>query len=175
MGHWKDNDLLYLLEEWDYQSNNGKTPDDYTFGSNKSVFWICKQCGSSYPARISTRVHDRTRVCNECAKKQSWKTRHKKMIVEHNIAMDFPQIAEEWDYELNNGITPETVTKGTHGEYYWKCPKGHPSYKARVAYRIYKGDGCPVCSGRKLLAGVNDLETMNPYHCGIMKENPGCI
>ena len=159
----KNNSLSYLLEEWDYQQNNGKTPDDYTYGSNKIVLWICRECGSSFPARISTRVHYRTRVCNDCAKKQSWKTRHEKKIVEHNIAMDYPQIAEEWDYELNNGITPETVTKGTHDEYYWKCPKGHPSYKARVANRIYKGDGCPVCSGRRLLAGVNDLETVNPY------------
>ena len=159
----KNNDLSYLLDEWDYQNNNGKTPDDYTYGSKESVQWICRQCGSSFPARINTRVRYRTRVCNDCAKKLSWQTRREKLISEHNIVLDFPHIASEWDYELNDGILPQNVTKGTHDEYYWKCPQGHPSYKARVANRIYKGDGCPVCSGRKLLTGVNDLGTLNPY------------
>ena len=37
----KNNGLNYLLEEWDYQNNNGKTPDDYTYGSKESVLWIC--------------------------------------------------------------------------------------------------------------------------------------
>ena len=55
------------------------------------------------------------------------------------------------------------VYQGSHAVYYWKCLNGHPSYQARVANRIYKKEGCPVCSGRKLLAGYNDLETVNPF------------
>lgn len=158
----QNNDLQYLLEEWDYQNNHGKTPSDFTYGSNKKVFWKCKDCGKPFPARISTRVRDRTQVCSECAKKQSWKTRHEKMITEHNLATDYPDLAKEWDYELNRGLSPENVTKGTRKEYYWKCPMGHPSYPARVSNRVYGGDGCPICGGRKLRVGFNDLETVNP-------------
>ena len=157
-----ENGLKYLLEEWDYENNNGKTPADYTFGSKETVHWKCKQCGTSFPARINTRVYYRTQCCKECAKKQSWKTRHEKTTLVHNLTIDFPNIAKEWDYERNNGIIPEDVTKGTHDTYYWKCPKGHPSYPARVSNRVYNGEGCPVCSGRKLKAGENDLETINP-------------
>ena len=157
-----NNDLQYLLEEWDYQNNHGKTPSDYSFGSKQEVFWICRYCGSSFPSRINTRVRYRTQSCTECAKKQSWKTRHEKLICEKNLATEFPNISAEWDYELNTGITPEDVTKGTRDVYYWKCPNGHPSYPARVANRAINGTGCPVCSGRKLLAGINDLATVNP-------------
>ena len=157
-----NNDLQYLLEEWDYQNNHGKTPSDYSFGSKQEMFWICRCCGSSFPARINTRVRYRTRNCSDCAKKQSWNTRHEKLIRKNNLATEFPEIAAEWDYELNNGITPEDVTKGTRDVYYWKCPNGHPSYPARVANRAINGTGCPVCSGRKLLAGINDLATVNP-------------
>ena len=55
---------------------------------------------------------------------------------------------------------------------YWKCDKCHGSYPAVVNSRA-NGNGCPYCSGQKLLRGYNDLETKYPhvakYFC--IKEN----
>lgn len=68
-----------------------------------------------------------------------------------------PDLALQWDYELNREITPRDVTHGQNMVVYWKCKIGH-SWKAQINNR----GGCPVCAGIKLLTGYNDLETKNP-------------
>lgn len=67
----------------------------------------------------------------------------------------------EWDYNLNPGIDPLTIADQSNKKYYWKCPKGHPSYLMPMNKR-YIGHGCPVCSNRKIISGINDLVTTNP-------------
>ena len=66
----------------------------------------------------------------------------------------------EWDYDLNLGIDPNTVADQSNKKFYWKCPKGHPSYLMPVNKR-YIGHGCPVCSNHKIIKGINDLTTTN--------------
>ena len=89
--------------------------------------------------------------------------RHISKLKLHNLVIDYPDLAKEWDYEKNYPQTPDQFTKGSHDSVYWVCQKGHPSYSARISNRIYKGDGCPVCAGRKILVGYNDLGTVYPY------------
>lgn len=67
----------------------------------------------------------------------------------------------EWDYELNLEIDPLTVSDQSNKKYYWKCPKGHPSYLMPMNKR-YIGHGCPICSNHKIIKGINDLTTTNP-------------
>lgn len=67
----------------------------------------------------------------------------------------------EWDYELNSGIDPMSVADQSNKKYYWKCPKGHPSYLMPMNKRFI-GHGCPVCSNHKIMKGINDLTTTNP-------------
>ena len=43
---------------------------------------------------------------------------------------------------------------------WWKCAKGH-EWQATIAHRN-NGTGCPICVGKKVLSGNNDLETLNP-------------
>ena len=47
-------------------------------------------------------------------------------------------------------------------KYWWVCEKGH-SYE-QVAYSKIKGIGCPYCSGKLAIKGVNDLITTHPEH-----------
>lgn len=44
---------------------------------------------------------------------------------------------------------------------WWKCQKCSYEWKAKIADRT-GGHGCPVCSGEKLVAGMNDLQTAYP-------------
>lgn len=47
---------------------------------------------------------------------------------------------------------------------WWKCKEGH-EWSGLIANRARKGKadpGCPYCSGRKVLAGYNDLATTHP-------------
>jgi len=54
----KENNLLVinpeLCKEWNYKKNN-KKPEGYTPGSNKKVWWICKECGYEWKSVIYSR------------------------------------------------------------------------------------------------------------------------
>ena len=72
----------------------------------------------------------------------------------------FPKIAKDWNYERNKNLKPENFTANSKKIVWWKCDKGH-EWQAIIANRT-KGSGCPYCSGRKVLIGYNDLETIHP-------------
>ena len=55
---------------------------------------------------------------------------------------------------------PTILKISSHTKVNWKCKKGH-IWIARVADRN-KGQGCPICCGRKILIGFNDLKTTHP-------------
>jgi rubrerythrin len=44
-----------IAAEWDFSRNKQK-PDEYRPYSNKSVYWLCPICGSSYPQKIHNRT-----------------------------------------------------------------------------------------------------------------------
>lgn len=72
-----------------------------------------------------------------------------------SFATKFPEIAKEvfgWD--------PQTVSYGSRKKLPWKCPNGH-IYQATPNSRSYHR-GCPICSGKKILEGFNDLKTRYP-------------
>ena len=79
------------------------------------------------------------------------------------LSKTHPKLAKE-AYKWN----PELVTAGMHIPKNWKCTKGHV-WEARVSDRG-RGNGCPICSGRKILIGFNDLKTTHPK---IAKEADG--
>ena len=67
----------------------------------------------------------------------------------------FPHIAKEWDESKNNSLTPKNVTSQSGRKAWWICKEGH-SYQARIADRT-EGHGCPYCSGRKAIGGINGM------------------
>ena len=56
---------------------------------------------------------------------------------------------------------PQLITSKSNKIREWKCNEGH-IYSSNIANRTIRGDGCPVCSGREVLAGFNDLKTKFP-------------
>lgn len=58
-------------------------------------------------------------------------------------------------------LTPKNVNGGSHLKVWWLCEKGH-EWQADVNNRVLKNIGCPICSGKKVLAGFNDLGTLMP-------------
>ena len=77
-------------------------------------------------------------------------------------AADKLYILQEWDYEKNNQlhITPKTIGFGSNRKVWWRCPNGH-SYDMDISNRN-EGSSCPICSGRRLLPGYNDLASQYP-------------
>ena len=141
-----------LVKEWDYDKNNpeGVFPSDITRGSHKVVWWRCRK-GHSWMAHIYHRTAGKG--CPYCS--------GKKVLIGYNdLASKAPWLSGEWDYEKNNGISPETVTYGSNRKVWWKCRNGH-SWLADISHR-YGGNGCPYCSGRKVWAGYNDFASVYP-------------
>ena len=68
-------------------------------------------------------------------------------------------LVKEWS-ERNLPLSPDEVPYGSNKLYWWKGSCGHEweaSAKARSA-----GEKCPICSGARVVAGINDLKTMCP-------------
>jgi hypothetical protein len=139
-----------LATEWD-MAKNKLTPDQVTLGSNKKVWWLCKN-GHSFEAAISHRGNRGT-GCPYCA--------NKKVLKGFNdLASTYPAIAKQWHPTRNLPITPQDVIAGTAVKYWWQCDDGHPYHLS--GDKITRGIGCSVCSNYTIIVGVNDLAHTNP-------------
>ncbi len=145
-------DNAQLMAEWNWEKNNelGFDPDTLTLGSHKNVWWKCGY-GHEWQATISNRTIGRG--CPYCASKKVLKGFNDLQTVN-------PALAKEWNYEKDNGLTPEDVTPSSNRKVWWKCNKGH-EWQASINSRN-KGHGCPYCSGLYVIKGKNDLQTVNP-------------
>lgn len=80
----------------------------------------------------------------------------------------FPDLARQWDYERNNGLTPDDVTYGSNKIVWWKCPSCGHSYQKKIANRTApakrktESDKCPICLGRVIVPGFNSLKAKFP-------------
>ena len=145
-------DNAELMAEWNWEKNNelGFDPETLTLGSHKNVWWKCGY-GHEWQATISNRTIGRG--CPYCASKKVLKGFNDLQTVN-------PALAKEWNYEKDNGLTPEDVTPSSNRKVWWKCNKGH-EWQASINSRN-KGHGCPYCSGLYVIKGKNDLQTVNP-------------
>lgn len=145
-------DNAELMAEWNWEKNNelGFDPETLTLGSHKNVWWKCSY-GHEWQATISNRTIGRG--CPYCAGKKVLKGFNDLQTVN-------PALAKEWNYEKDNGLTPEDVTPSSNRKVWWKCNKGH-EWQASINSRN-KGHGCPYCSGLYVIKGKNDLQTVNP-------------
>lgn len=128
-----------LIKEWDYQKND-RTPQEYTVGSKKKVFWKCSKCGYLWSAVIHTR--SKGAGCPACAGNVAVAGRN-------DLATIKPELAKEWDCQKNGEITPGQVSYSSGRKYWWICPKGHDSYLATPSHRV-NGTGCPICGKVKI-------------------------
>ena len=123
----------------------GWNPADYSIGSGIDLKWKCKE-GHIWQAKPQKRR--RGDGCTICSGNIL-------SVGENDLQTTHPQLASqalEWD--------PRTVTAGHNLKKKWKCEKGH-IWQAIVNSRS-SGVGCPVCAGRVVVKGFNDLKTINP-------------
>jgi Zn finger protein HypA/HybF involved in hydrogenase expression len=123
----------------------GWDPSAVTAGSNKKVGWKCEQ-GHTWNASVKNRSWGTG--CPICSGNQV-------LIGYNDLATTHPELASQAD-----GWDPSAVTAGSNKKVGWKCKFGH-TWSTRVSSRS-KGSGCPICSGHQVLAGYNDLATINP-------------
>ncbi len=141
-----------IAKDWATEENEriGIKITEVTHGSTKSAFWHCNIHGL-FNAKICNRV--RGNGCPYCSGKQVKNGFN-------DFATTNPELMLEWDFDKNT-ISPYEITRGTEQKVWWKCSKGH-SWRVSVNSRTSGKTGCPVCSGKKVLAGYNDLATVRP-------------
>lgn len=148
-----------LREEWDFEKNKGLSPYEVTTGTTKKAWWICKTCGFSWEASISTRVNGYG--CPECGRKKNTVSRLKTMAAQNPLFEQYPDLLKEWDFEKNAHIDICLLSASSNRNVWWKCKNGH-SFRQRIGTRTRHKAGCPYCHGQKVLTGINDLQTLNP-------------
>ena len=77
----------------------------------------------------------------------------------NNLAEVHPELVSEWS-EKNLLLTPDGITFGSNKKVWWKGTCGH-EWQASVKARS-NGEKCPICSGARVIAGINDLQTTHP-------------
>lgn len=150
-----ENDLatLYpkLMKEWDFAKNGDLQPDQLLPGSSRKVWWKCAQ-GHSWQAIIKSRVQGAG--CPVC-------TNRTIVAEENSLSITHPELAGQWDYKKNCSLTPKDVVAGSHRKVWWLCEHSH-SWQASIVSRAHSGAGCPVCAGKVVIPGENDLASQFP-------------
>ncbi len=145
----KDN--MKLMSEWDWEKNNefGYVPEKISMGSHTKVWWKCEK-GHEWQAIVKDRTIGTG--CPYCS--------GNKILVGYNdFASCYPEVAKSWDYLKNGNIKPSSIGCGSNKKYWWKCEKGH---NWQASPRNRKTTGCPICDGKQVLIGYNDLATQFP-------------
>lgn len=139
-----------LANEWS-ERNSPLTPSQVLSGSDRKVWWICDQ-GHDYHMSLHRRVGGAT--CNICAGK---------VVVKgiNDLASSNQDHFQEWDYAANDPLDPASLTPGSNRPVWWRCKKDS-RHTWRASPNTRKKRGCPVCSGNKIVAGLNDLATLMP-------------
>ena len=141
-----------LAAQWDQERNGDLTPQDVFPGTQRKVWWRCAQ-GHVWQARVSSRAQNGA-GCPVCTGRQI-------LPGENDLATLFPAVAQAWHPDRNGSLTPAQISPYSNRKVWWQCPRGHP-YQAVVSARTASGSGCPYCTGRRVLAGFNDLATLEP-------------
>lgn len=140
-----------LVTQWHPTRNGALTPEQVTAGSHKKVWWRCA-AGHEWQAEVKSRTGGCG--CPYCANRSVQQQ-------ENDLATTHPELALQWDWERNEALLPTDLVAGSRRRVWWKCSKGHV-WKSPVAVRSGKGAGCPVCAGKKVVTGENDLATVFP-------------
>ena len=99
-------------------------------------------------------------MCSTAPFKERQKAVNIASLPDNCLAVVNPGLAAQWHPTKNGDLTPDIVTAGSHKKVWWQCRQGH-EWQSQI-YDRNNGNGCPYCSGKKILKGFNDLATVNP-------------
>jgi len=144
-----------IAKEWHPTKNRGLKATDVTRGSKQRVWWQCSDyTDHEWETPVNSRTNEKTN-CPICAGKK---------VLEgfNDLVTTNPEVAKEWHPVKNLTLRPNEVVKGSSKKVWWQC-KEHPDHEweSTVASRT-QGTGCPICAGKKVLKGFNDLESTEP-------------
>lgn len=147
-----------LLKDWDYDKNT-KKPNEYSCGSNETVWWKCHKCGHEWQTTPNRRTGKNGTGCPVCAYKSAAKKNSLNAAKTNSFVKNYPDIAKEWDYEKNVGLDINEYSSKSNKRVWWKCSFCGNSWQTTINKRA-SGHGCPNCT----LAGTSFSEQTVLYY-----------
>ena len=153
------NDLAFknpdAAREWHPTMNGDLTPGEVIAGSNKKFWWQCEK-GHSWEATPNSRSkRSKGGGCGVCSG----------LIILtgfNDLATRHPKMVERWHPTKNGDVRPNEIGVWGRAKFWWQCEKNHEWESIASSQVISKANGCPVCSGKKVVSGINDIQTSHP-------------
>lgn len=143
-----------------WSAKNAFTPSEVAASSNKKALFVCPDCGQEFEAPIRNVVRsvmNGNTGCPACASR-------KVVPGINDLATKYPKVAAMWSSK--NAYASSKVSAGSNKKMLFVCPDCGQEFKAPVYSVVksvsYGNTGCPVCAGRKVVPGVNDLASQYP-------------
>ena len=148
------NDLATVRPEWAKQwhpTKNGSITPAMVFSSaGKKYWWICEN-GHEWDSSPNNRA--KVPGCPVCSG-------HRLSTGYTDLETVDPELAKEWHPIRNGTLVPSQIHNYSQKKVWWMCKRGH-EWQATISDRR-AGNGCPYCSGRKVIPGETDLQTVYP-------------
>lgn len=153
------------VEMWDEDGNGKLTPFMFTPGSNYNAVWRCPDCCETWNSPIASIVSRKVKRCKKCSMRENGKMITRvKTYKSGSLADRSELLLRQWDYEENGTLSPYDIPLNYSKKVAWKCDECGYKWKSspNTRVRVNKIAGCPHCTGRVAMAGVDDLETLYP-------------
>lgn len=140
-----------IAAQWHPTKNEDRTPGSVSAGSHVKAWWLCDQ-GHEWRASVKSRAVGTG--CPICANRVLLPGRN-------DLATTHPELARQWHPTKNDGVKPRDLMAGSRRKVWWQCARGH-EWQAIVYSRTSMNAGCPVCAGKIVVPGENDLASSFP-------------
>ena len=143
-----------------WSDKNAFTPSEVSAKNSKKALFVCPDCKQEFEALVHNVVHSVNRGytgCPSCA--------NRKVISGINdLKTQCPKVANMWSSK--NAYAPGKVSANSNKKMLFVCPDCGQEFTAPIYSVVksvsYGNTGCPVCAGRKVVPGVNDLASQYP-------------
>lgn len=142
-----------VAAEWSDRNLPLKSSEVAPF-ANRKAWWKCRVCGNEWETLVSIRSGGST--CPYCSGIRF-------LSGFNDLATTHPDLSEEWS-ERNADLKPNAVNALSRKNVWWKCSRCGYEWQS-VIYTRANGGRCPVCEGREVKPGYNDLLTTDPELC----------
>ena len=94
----------------------------------------------------------------------------------NDVATKCPKVAAMWSDK--NTFSPSKVAAGSRRKFTFVCPDCGQEFESKifsVVRSVMNGStGCPVCAGKKIVSGINDLATKCPMAATMWSDKNAC-
>ncbi len=128
-----------LAKEFHPTKNGELTVDNITAKRFKKVWWLCPKCKYEWEASPNNR--SKGVGCPHCSGRVAMPG------FDDIITLKLP-FMDEWNYEKNKDINPNTLLPGSGKKAWWKCKTCGYEWFTEVRMRTI-GHGCPSCGHKR--------------------------